>query len=185
MSVTLVGRYDPLWPTRFEQIRQVLQTHLADIDVRIEHVGSTAIPSMIAKPIIDLIIIVPQGGFGKACDKLQEIGYAHQGALGIVGREAFDLRDETLAQALGAHHLYVCETDSAELQRQIAFRDFLRSHPDEALALSQLKWRLAEEYDNDRQAYMAGKSALVQEITCRALASRSATVPPPDRNERL
>ena len=67
------------------------------------------------------------------------------------------------------HHLYVCPKHSVELKREIAFRDFLRQSKEYAERLSELKWSLAEEFNNDREAYMEGKAALCREITERAL----------------
>jgi len=172
MGVTLVTKYNPRWPDWFIKIRRVLEASLGESYLTIEHVGSTAVPDMIAKPIIDITIVINGSRFGEIKERLAQLGYVHEGDKGIPGREAFDLRDAELRSMLPAHHLYVCAEDSHELKRHLAFRDFLRANRSYAGELSRLKWSLAEEHENDRQAYMDGKAALVQEITEMALREK-------------
>ena len=128
---------------------------------------------MAAEPIIALIIVVHRGCVPIAIVRFRDIGYVNQGDLGITGREAFELRDADLSAELPAHHLYVCQEDSEELLRQTAFRDYLRESPLAAERLSELKMYLARRCGGDRQAYMAGKSAMVQEMTRRAVLEAS------------
>jgi len=169
MTVTLVQKYNPAWPSWFARIHEVLEASLKGTYLTIEHVGSTSIPGMIAKSIIDIDIVIASGRFEGIREKLAQLGYIHKGDLGITGREAFDLRDDELGAKLPVHHLYVCAEDSEELRRHLAFRDFLRGGPQYVQQLSQLKWDLAEGFDNDKEAYMEGKSALVRQITELAL----------------
>jgi GrpB-like predicted nucleotidyltransferase (UPF0157 family) len=169
MVVTLVHKYDPEWPTWFARICAVLRTNLDDTYLRIEHVGSTSVPGMIAKPIIDIDIVIREGGFEAIKEKLARLGYVHEGDLGIAGREAFDLHDEELRAALPAHHLYVCLEDSPELRKHLAFRNFMRNNDYYVERLSRLKWCLAERFENDKRAYMEGKDGLVRQITKLAL----------------
>lgn len=171
MSVTLVTRYNPLWPIWFKEMKTILEAALGDSYCSIEHVGSTSIPGMTAKPIIDIDIVIEIRKFDEVREKLESKGYVHEGDLGIVGREAFKLKEHTLEAELPAHHLYVCNHKSFELRKHRAFRDFLKEHPEYREQLNQLKWTLAEKYDNDRQAYIDGKSDLVQMITSLALQS--------------
>jgi GrpB-like predicted nucleotidyltransferase (UPF0157 family) len=167
--VTLVQRYDPAWPRWFEEIRAYLEPGLAGLGCRIEHTGSTSIPGMTAKPIIDLIIVIPPETFEQVRERLAALGYRHRGDLGIAGREAFELLDARALLALPAQHMYVCQEGAYELRKQVAFRDFLRAHPAWRERLSSLKWELCLQHGNDRQAYMDGKDALVREITALAL----------------
>ena len=169
MVVTLVQKYDPEWPTWFARLRSILAANLGDSYLAMEHVCSTSVPGMVAKPIIDIDVVIADGRFDEVKARLATLGYVHEGDKGIPGREAFDLRDEALLSALPAHHLYVCPQGGAELQRHLAFRDFLRRSPHYVEWLSNLKWSLAETHHNDRQAYMDGKAALVQQITELAL----------------
>ena len=119
---------------------------------------------MTAKPIIDVDIVIERQDFESTKDRLAEIGYFHEGDLGIPGRDAFDLSDGELKESLPVHHTYVCDKYGEALKRHLIFRDFLRLSPEYVRRLSNLKWQLAEEHDNDRQSYMDGKAALCEEI---------------------
>jgi GrpB-like predicted nucleotidyltransferase (UPF0157 family) len=165
VNVTLVERYDPAWPSWFDAIRAELAAALGELALAIEHVGSTAVPGMTAKPIIDIDVVIAQGALGAAVAKLSELGYVHQGDLGVPEREAFGLTDRARLDRLPPHHLYVCPKDSRELHRHLSFRDYLTRHPEWANELAGLKWSLCETNANDRQAYIDGKSLLVQHIT--------------------
>jgi GrpB-like predicted nucleotidyltransferase (UPF0157 family)/SAM-dependent methyltransferase len=176
MKVTLVEKYNPEWPSWFATIREAVEPALGDSCLAIEHVGSTSVPGLTAKPIIDIDIVITEGDLHIVKEKLAEIGYVHEGDLGIHGREAFDLVAEDLRARLPAHHLYVCAQNGFELRKHIAFRDFLRRNPEQAERLSQLKWSLVGKHANDKQAYIDGKSALVQEITALALADSFALI---------
>jgi len=167
--VTLVSEYDPAWPSWFLQIRELVAEKLGSYCLGIEHVGSTAVPGMTAKPIIDIVAVIECGMFQIVQALLDELGYRHQGDLGIQGREAFKLEDPGMSVRLPPHHLYVCPRESEELKRQVAFRDYLLVHPEWVLRLSELKRSLCEQHSADREAYAEGKSAMVQEITCLAL----------------
>jgi GrpB-like predicted nucleotidyltransferase (UPF0157 family) len=163
--MTLVSDYNPAWPSWFQRLRAVVAGKLGAACLAIEHVGSTAVPGMTAKPIIDVIVVVADGALSAAKRLLGELGYRHQRDLGIRGREAFEPTDQGLRSSLPAHHLCLCARESEELTRQVAFRDYLRAHPQWASRLSELKRSLCERCGADRQAYIAGKSAMVQEIT--------------------
>lgn len=176
MPVTLVSPYDTQWPAAFGQLRSFYACHLGRLALSIEHVGSTSVPGMTAKPIIDVDIVIAPGTFEQVRRALEAAGFEHEGNLGIPMRDAFKPVDQAVAERLPNHHPYVCPTDSPELRRHLRFRDFLRSHPEHVSALSDLKWSLCEEHDNDRQAYMDGKAPFCSEI------SRLALLESPDRD---
>ena len=169
MVVTLVEKYNPEWPKWFEEIKTFMGEKVSQACIQIEHVGSTSIPRMTAKPIIDLILVIRAQDFREVKALLSERGYYHEGDLGIQGREAFDLKDVSVKSSVPRHHLYVCTKRSAELKKEIVFRDYLRQNEEHAKRLSELKWSLAEAFDNDQKAYMEGKAVLCREITERAL----------------
>ena len=169
MAVTLVEKYNPEWRKWFEEIKAYLGEKVFQACIRIEHVGSTSIPGMTAKPIIDLILVIATQDFEKIKSLLAERGYYYRGDLGIEEREAFGLEDVTVKSSMPLHHLYVCPKHSLELKKEIAFRDFLRQSKEYTEHLSDLKWSLAEEFNNDRGAYIEGKAALYREITEKAL----------------
>ncbi|MNV51043.1 dephospho-CoA kinase/protein folding accessory domain-containing protein [compost metagenome] len=91
----------------------------------IEHVGSTSVPGLSAKPIIDMdVVVATRDDVKKAIQRLAILGYVHEGDLGAIGREAF-----IPPNGVPWHHLYVCTIDNAEYKRHIMFRDYLKSHP--------------------------------------------------------
>jgi GrpB-like predicted nucleotidyltransferase (UPF0157 family) len=169
MVVTLVEKYNPEWLEWFEEIKAFLGETVTGACLRIEHVGSTSIPGMIAKPIIDLILVIKSGELEKMIDLLAERGYLHEGNLGIEDRDAFKINDDELRNSLPRHHLYVCPEHTLELKKHTAFRNFLKQNKEYAEKLSTLKWSLAEKFDNDAYAYMDSKDAMVKEITEKAL----------------
>ena len=134
----------------------------------IEHVGSTAVPDLPAKPIIDIdVLLASETMLPTAVERLASLGYIHQGNLGIAEREAF------LAPANDPpHHLYVCPPCSAEFRRHMAFRDYLCAHPKDAKIYGDLKITLAERFREDRSAYNNAKSEFVTELTNRAIATQ-------------
>jgi GrpB-like predicted nucleotidyltransferase (UPF0157 family) len=165
----LVERYNPEWPRWFTQIQAVLYRNLAGTYHGIEHVGSTAVPGMTAKPIIDIDVVQREGMFPEIKQRLQALGYYHNGDQGVPEREVFKLADDSLRSVLPAHHLYVCPADSAELRRHLAFRDYLRANPLAMEQLSALKLAVASKVGDDRDAYQQGKAWLVEELLAAAL----------------
>lgn len=160
MRNIVVVDYDPVWPEVFEQLRSAIWPVVSDIASAIEHVGSTAVPGLAAKPIIDLTIVVPtKTDVPRSIECLSRLGYVHRGNLGIEGREAF-VSPETLP----AHHLYVCPRDSIALANHLAVRDHLRMHPETAREYGQLKKQLAIEFPNDIDRYIEGKTDLILRI---------------------
>jgi GrpB-like predicted nucleotidyltransferase (UPF0157 family) len=166
MAVTLVEKYNPEWPGWFEETKAFLGEKIAKACIRIEHVGSTSIPGMTAKPIIDIIIVIEPERWGEMKSLLEERGYYYRGDQGIKDREVFRLSDET---SLPIHHLYVCPKDNQELKQETAFRDYLKTHKKDRERLGAFKWELAEKFNNDREKYMDGKAGLCREITEKAI----------------
>jgi len=178
MTITLVQPYDPAWPSQFLQVAAFVTSGLSGVNHRVEHVGSTAVPGMTAKPIVDLDVVIPVGAFPKTKAGLEALGYIHQGDLGIPQREAFDLVDAETKSQLPTHHLYVCEDGVYELRKHLAFRDFMRNSPEWRERLNRLKLELCTKHSNDRQAYIDGKSAMVEELTRLAMESSEQSSAP-------
>ena len=161
----IIQEYDKSWPRQFETLRSRIAIALSEMAAAIEHVGSTAVPGLAAKPIIDLdVLLFSAGDLPSVIARLASLGYEHRGDLGIAGREAFraPLNDFR-------HHLYVCLPAGKEYRRHIAFRDYLRTHPREARAYASLKRDLARQFRDDREAYNQAKSRFVTEILQRSL----------------
>ena len=135
-----------------------MECTLGSLGSRIEHVGSTSVPGLPAKPIIDMDVVIESADqLEDVAARLTEIGYEGRGDLGVTGRYAFKS-----PAGLPDHHLYVCARDNAELHRHLAFRDYLRSHHAEAVAYGRLKQSLAEAHPFDREAYTEGKTHWIE-----------------------
>jgi GrpB-like predicted nucleotidyltransferase (UPF0157 family) len=166
--------YDPRWPARFRALAERAKGVLGGVAVAIEHVGSTAVPGMPAKPVIDLDVVVRAGDVPEAIRRLGTLGYVHRGNQGIEGRESFrpPSGDEP-------HHLYVCVPDSRGFRDHVVFRDHLRAHPGAALRYADLKRALAERYRDDRAAYQSAKGGFIDSITRQAERESAGPTPPP------
>lgn len=165
-----IREYDPEWKTTFEDLAEIYRELLGELALAIEHVGSTSVVGLAAKPIIDIdIVMASRSCFPQVRDLLSTVGYYHQGDLGVKGREAFDRKNEYVPLTQSnrkwpSHHLYVCPKDSQALQNHLAFRDHLRQHPEVAREYKELKRALAKKYKQDRKAYTEGKGAFIREI---------------------
>lgn len=158
----VVVPYEETWKTAFEKIKNEIEAEIGDLVLGIEHVGSTSVEGMSAKPCIDMdAIIKDYSVFDEIVGKLGAIGYIHEGNLGIRNREAFKYTNKP---HLMKHHLYVCPQDSEELHRHIIFRDFLRQNIEAVKEYSSVKEKAAELYPNDIDQYIAYKSPCIEEL---------------------
>ena len=145
----VVEKYNPNWVNQFSVLKEFLAKNTMEY-ISIEHVGSTSIPGMNAKPIIDIDIIVEDAAqFQKLKEELLKIGYVHEGDRGISGREAFD--HEHVSVGID-HHLYVCVKDNAELLRHLKFRDKLRSSPELINEYNKIKEEILAKVGADNRA---------------------------------
>jgi len=164
MQTIVVVDYDPDWPAAFERVRSRVWPVVSDIALAVEHVGSTSVPALAAKPVIDISVVVRgKADVPVAIERLATLGYVHRGNLGIEGREAFKNPAPSL-DPLPAHNLYLCPRDSPALLNHLAVRDYLRTHPDAAAEYGDLKKRLAELYPNDIDSYIDGKTDMLLRI---------------------
>lgn len=160
MKRVQVVDYDPQWPGTFEQLRSYLWPAVSDVALGIEHVGSTAVEGLRAKPVIDACIVVASSEDVHACiERLATIGYAHSGNLGVPDREAFRSPD-----LLPRHHLYVSPRESLSLKNHIRFRDYLRFNPEAVRQYGELKSALAHRFPVDIDHYIAGKTEFILRI---------------------
>ena len=161
--------YDPSWPARAAAEAARVRDALGDVAVRVEHIGSTAVPGLAAKPIVDLLLAVdalePRERY---VAPLEALGYLFAFDPASPDRHFF-------ARPPGrprAFHLHACLAGGEQELRHLAVRDFLRAHSGEAAAYAELKRRVAAEAPSDRLAYVAGKDAYVAALEARALAWR-------------
>jgi GrpB-like predicted nucleotidyltransferase (UPF0157 family) len=160
VNPVVIVDYDPSWAATFQQLRDRLAATLGQLAVAIEHVGSTAVPGLAAKPIIDLdVVIADRADLLKVIERLRPLGYLREGDLGVAGREAF-----TTPVGTPPHHLYVCAIGTPSLDRHLALRDALRADPAAAAAYGDLKRTLAVRLGDDRAGYTEAKSAFIDQI---------------------
>ena len=164
----VVEKWNPKWKDEFERIVDSLGEDIIYNSIKIEHVGSTSVEGLYAKPIIDLDIVIENDKFEIIKRLLNDKGYKHEGDLGIEGREAFSYSGK---EELMTHHLYVCPQDSKELFKHITFRNFLKNNPDLAAEYSKVKEKAAVLYSDDIDKYMEFKSEIIEKIykKCRLL----------------
>ena len=158
----VVVPYDETWESAFEGIKNEIEAVIGEIILGIEHVGSTSVKGLSAKPCIDIdVIIKDYSVFDEIAKRLGAIGYIHEGNLGIKDREAFKYADKP---HLMMHHLYVCPQYSEELHRHITFRNFLRHNPEAVKEYSLVKEKGAELYPNNIDQYIEYKSLCIEEL---------------------
>lgn len=154
--------YNSKWKSDFENIKREIINVIGDLIIGIEHVGSTSVEGLCAKPCIDIdVIIEDYSVFDTIVSKLDTIGYIYEGNLGIEGREAFKYMDKPHLQT---HHLYVCPKQSKELYRHITFRDFLRSNPDAVKKYSEVKEKATQLFPDDIDKYIEYKSPCIEKL---------------------
>jgi GrpB-like predicted nucleotidyltransferase (UPF0157 family) len=162
-----IMEYDPAWPALAAAELRRIADALGELAVRLEHVGSTAVPGLAAKPIVDLQLSVADiGSRERYVAPLEALGY-----LFVPEPESPDYHFFARPpERPRTHHLHVCGAGSEHELRHLAVRDFLRAHAGEAVRYAALKRRLAARHPQDRLAYIEGKDAYVTALEQRALA---------------
>ena len=158
----VVQPYDKTWKFDFQKIASEITAVVGDLIIGVEHVGSTSVEGMSAKPCIDIdVIIKDYSVFAAVVSRLETIGYIHEGDLGIKDREAFKYSDKPYLQT---HHLYVCPQYSKELHRHIIFRDFLRKNTEAVKTYSLVKEKAAMLFPDDIDKYIEYKTPCIKEL---------------------
>jgi GrpB-like predicted nucleotidyltransferase (UPF0157 family) len=162
MAITVVD-YDPSWPSTFTQLKDIIWPAIQDAAINIEHIGSTSVPGLVAKPIIDMTIVVSDGSkMAQVIEGLAGIGYSHEGDRGVPGREAF----KPAVRQPPRHNLYACVEGNLGLRNHLTIRGHLRKNPDSVAAYSDLKKQLAEQH-TDIDDYVDGKTELLVGILAK------------------
>jgi GrpB-like predicted nucleotidyltransferase (UPF0157 family) len=164
--------HNPDWQNIFAAESERLAIAFGDNAIAIHHIGSTSIATIYAKPIIDILVAVKD--ITKVDDRtasIASLGYQAMGEFGIAGRRFFrkDNKD-----GIRTHHIHTFEVGSPQIDRHLAFRDYLSCHPEDAQKYSQLKQQLAQQYPTDIESYMDGKDAFIKEIDAKALVWQRA-----------
>jgi GrpB-like predicted nucleotidyltransferase (UPF0157 family) len=161
-----IVRYDPAWPAMFEREAAAIRSALGSVAVRVDHVGSTAVPGLDAKPIIDIQVSVasmePVDAYRRPLEGLGYLYVLHPDFpdFPFLGKPAARPR---------THHIHICEAGGPHERRHLAVRDFLRAHPEEVAAYAAFKRVIAGRCPGDRLAYMARKDRYVVDLERRAL----------------
>ena len=158
-GIVKLAPYTYAWKQLFEVEKANLQTAVSDYVLDIQHVGSTSIPGMLAKPIIDIAIAVADFEEARVCIPLiEKLGYEYKGEFGIPHRHYFAKGNPR------TFHIHMCEISGMEWQNHLLFRDYLCQHQDVADEYAELKQKLVVKYPQDRTAYLDGKAPFVQRV---------------------
>jgi GrpB-like predicted nucleotidyltransferase (UPF0157 family) len=162
-DIIQVVDYDDNWPLQFEQEKPHILNALGDAILDIQHIGSTSVPGLAAKPIIDILVgakqLQPSDTHIKALEKL---GYVYEGEAGVPGRRFFRKGMPR------THHLHFVKLGNEVWEYQLLFRDFLRTHPEAAKEYEALKRKLAVPFQLDREGYISSKAPLIIELLAKA-----------------
>lgn len=163
MKVRLT-EYDENWIRLFEDEAQLLRGIFGDEIIKFEHFGSTSVPGLKAKPVIDMMCLVQDiGKIDTFNEQMRSLGYDVAGEWGIPGRRLFRKGGENRT-----HHIHVYQFDNPQIKRHLVFRDYLKTHPEEVERYARFKEELAHRYD-DSSFYSKSKKPFVKEMEQRAL----------------
>ena len=165
MRVSMVP-HNPAWRHEFQREAERVSAAVGSVAVTAYHVGSTAIPTVYAKPIIDILLVVQDlAALDEKQPEMEALGYEARGEYGIPGRRFFR-RDDKHGDR--THQVHAFEDGSPQIARHLAFRDYMIAHPETAQEYSDLKRELAAQHPSDIEAYMDGKNEFIQEVDKRA-----------------
>jgi GrpB-like predicted nucleotidyltransferase (UPF0157 family) len=151
--------YDSQWPALFAAEDRRIREHCGTLTLRLEHIGGTSIPGMRTKPIIDILAgRPPDSVLSHYVAALEQAGYDHRGERGVPGRQYFRRGQPR------TYHVHLVEEAGPLWREYLAFRDYLRAHPQQAREFAELKRRLAAQFARDREGYLNAKSSHVQEV---------------------
>ena len=169
----IVLPHDPAWVEMFQTESRRVRTALGENALAVHHIGSTAIPSIVAKPVIDMLVAVTDiEAVDTRSDAMVAIGYEAMGELGIPGRRYFR-KDNTAGKR--THHVHVFAQGTDQIDRHLAFRDFMNAHSAWAARYGELKQTLVSKHPDSIEAYMAGKDDFIKHVDGLAASWRSRT----------
>lgn len=152
--------YSAAWPVEFDRVAKALRAGLSGVpSAVVEHVGSTSVPGLAAKPILDIDVIVDGADLPASLKAMEAMGYVHRGDLGVTDREAFDAPDNNPRR-----NVYVCRGGTLHVRNHLAVRDALRTRPDLRDEYAAVKLALAADPSMDIDTYIARKSAVLQKV---------------------
>jgi GrpB-like predicted nucleotidyltransferase (UPF0157 family) len=159
----LIAEYDPQWPVEYEKEWPRLAEALGGYALDIQHVGSTSVPGLAAKPIVDIAVAIREYPLPEqVIEAVCTLGYEHMGEYGLPRRHYF--RKGTPR----SHHVHAIEPDNPEWLNFVAFRDYLRAHPDVTRGYEAMKRQSAVQYEHDRVAYTDSKAPFISATLAKA-----------------
>lgn len=165
MRKVVVTLYNEAWPSMYKAEANRIDTVFGTDIIDIHHIGSTSVPGLKAKPVIDIMPVARDINRVDAFNTAMiDIGYEPKGENGLLGRRYFQKGGDDRT-----HHVHVYEMGHPDIRRHLAFRDYLRAHPNTAEEYGNLKEELALRFPNDMKAYINGKEQLVLAIEARAV----------------
>lgn len=166
-----VTPYDSTWPQRYEAEAARIGRIFGSEILAIDHIGSTSVPGLAAKPVVDILVSVRSiERIDLYNASMEAIGYEARGENGIPGRRYFQKGGH-----LRTHHVHMFQAGNAEIERHLTFRDYLRAHPDKAAAYGALKSELSILHPNDIEAYIRDKNDFVRTLDAEAARWRQET----------
>lgn len=160
-----VTAYNPDWPSRFQREAELIRAIFKDEILQIHHIGSTSIPGLAAKPVIDIMpVVIDIELVDRFNTEMISLGYEPRGENGLHGRRYFQKGGNQRT-----HHIHIYEKGNTETTRHLVFRDYLRANGEDAKKYGALKTKLAEQFPYDIDSYIKGKEALVKEIEMKAM----------------
>jgi GrpB-like predicted nucleotidyltransferase (UPF0157 family) len=182
LSTLVVNEYNPTWPAKFVEERQRLQAGIGEFVEEIHHIGSTSVAGLAAKPIIDLLVVVPNLSVVPHCIlPLECLGYSYQGEGGIAGRHFFRKPPHGFERDF---HIHLMERSNEQYEFHLLFRDYLQAHSEARQAYAALKKELAARFGSDRTSYTAAKQDFIRLLIQRAREEKaqvSREAHPPDQ----
>jgi GrpB-like predicted nucleotidyltransferase (UPF0157 family) len=167
----IIVDYDPQWPIVYEEEKAKIMGVIGHKVEAIEHIGSTAVPGLGSKPIVDMMAAVRDLAEAEECVRLLQ---EHLGYIDITPEPDqeewfFCIGNKTKPEETNTIHLHLVKHDSYHWKKDILFRDFLRAHPDVAKEYYELKKRLSEEFGSDREGYTDAKASFIEFVLSRIL----------------
>jgi GrpB-like predicted nucleotidyltransferase (UPF0157 family) len=166
--------HDPNWREVFTTESKQIALALSENLVAVHHIGSTAIPQIHAKPIIDILVEVKNiTKVDEQSSAIEALGYEAMGEYGISGRRYFRKHNQA---GIRTHHIHTFEVGSQQIERHLAFRDYMIAHPEDAQKYSELKRELAKKYPDNIESYMDGKDGFIKEMDIKAARWRALQI---------
>ena len=172
----VVVLYDPNWPVLFEEERRRISGAVGHIVAGVHHVGSTSIPGMAAKPILDIAVLLHKFEDGERCiEPMENIGYVHKGLDDDIPGDRHFVKGHpprescSDGEVIRTHVLHMYTLDSPIRRNHFAFRGYLIAHPEVADEYARLKFILADKHPKDRESYRAGKDSFIEGVLAKAV----------------